>query len=297
MEFKKFLPSFLIRGEKIEELKEKISEAREQLTNLMVEVFELRGKVREVLQAVTERVGELEMKKELLINKVNFLRNRLASTMPDTLEENEEIWRQTEEKINWDYDDAFQKIRKEKEDRPDKNPKNKKSRLKKVWMKLVKIFHPDKHMSDEKDKKVYEEMMVTVNRAKKEGDLEILEAIAKEPEKFLKEAKIKIKSPEGNEMKESFDNPTQSVNEEKKELMIVLDGLLEDIRKIKFEEKSLKESPDLTLWEIWKNKPDEFENAMREMESNLLSEIENLEKVLSKLMKKLDEKSKSGWTK
>ena len=185
-------------------------------------------------------------------------------------------------------------IRKEKEDRSDKNPKNKKSRLKKVWMKLVKIFHPDKHMSNEKDKKAYEEMMVTVNRAKKEGDLEILEEIAKEPEKFLKEAKIKIKSPEGNEMEESFDNPTQTVRDEKKELMIVLDGLLEDIRKIKFEEKSLKESPDLTLWEIWKNKPDEFENAMREMESNLLSEIETLEKVLSKLMKKLDEKSKSG---
>ena len=74
MEFKKFLPGFLRRDEKIEKLKKKISEAREILTNLMVEVFELRGKVREVLQAVTERVGELEMRKELLINKVNFLR-------------------------------------------------------------------------------------------------------------------------------------------------------------------------------------------------------------------------------
>jgi hypothetical protein len=31
------------------------------------------------------------------------------------------------------------------------------------------------------------------------------------------------------------------------------------------------------------------------MESNLLIEIETLEKVLSKLMKKLDEKTKSEW--
>ena len=47
---------------------------------------------------------------------------------------------------------------------------------------------------------------------------------------------------------------------------------------------------------MWKNRPEEFENTMREMESNLLSEIKTLEKVLSKLMKKLDKKTKSGWT-
>ena len=44
-------------------------------------------------------------------------------------------------------------------------------------------------------------------------------------------------------MEESFDNPTQTVRDEKKELMIVLDGLLEDIRKIKFEEKKFKRKP------------------------------------------------------
>ena len=67
-------------------------------------------------------------------------------------------------------------------------------------------------------------------------------------------------------------------------------------KKIRGEEKKLKKSADLTLWEMWKNRPEEFENTMREMENKLLSEIETLEKVLSKLMKKLDEKTKSGWT-
>ena len=194
----------------------------------MVEVFELRGKVREVLETVTERVGELEKRKELLIHKVNFLRNRLVSPVMNTKKEEEELWRQTEEKINRDYDDIFKKIKKEKEVRSDGNPKKKKSRLKKVWMQLVKLFHPDKHMSNAKDKKAYEEIMITVNRAKKEGDLEILEAIAKEPEKFLREAKTKLKFPEGKEMDESFDNSTKSTGDEQKELLIVLDGLLED---------------------------------------------------------------------
>jgi hypothetical protein len=295
MEFKKFLPGFLRRGEKIEKLKKKIREAREQLTNLMVEVFELRAKVREVLELVTERVGELEKKKELLINKVNFLRKRLASPVMDMREEDEQIWRQTEEKINREYREVFEKIKKEREFKDNENPKNKKLRLKKVWMKLVKIFHPDKHMNKEKDREIYEEMMVTVNQAKKEGNLEALEAIARDPEKFLREVGKKVKSSESKTSDHKGDNSKKSARDEEKELLMTLDILLEDIKKIRGEEKKLKKSADLTLWEMWKNRPGEFENTMREMESNLLIEIETLEKVLSKLMKKLDEKTKSGW--
>ena len=296
MEFKKFLPGFLRRGEKIEKLKKKIREARELLTNLMVEVFELRSNVREVLESVTERVGEIEKKKELLINKVNFLRKRLASPVMDMREEDDKIWRQIEENIHREYSEVFEKIKKEREFRDNENPKKKKSRLKKVWMELVKIFHPDKHMNKEKDRKAYEEMMVTVNQAKKEGNLEALEAIAKDPEKFLREAEKKVKSSESKTLDHSGDNSTKSARDEEKELLMTLDILLEDIKKIRGEEKKLKKSADLTLWEMWKNRPEEFENTMREMETKLLSEIETLEKVLSKLMKKLDEKTKSGWT-
>jgi hypothetical protein len=151
-------------------------------------------------------------------------------------------------------------------------------------------------MNKEKDKEIYEEMMVTVNQAKKEGNLEALEAIARDPEKFLREAGKKVKSSESKTSDHNGDNSNKSARDEEKELLMTLDILLEDIKKIRGEEKKLKKSADLTLWEMWKNRPGEFENTMREMESNLLIEIETLEKVLSKLMKKLDEKTKSGWT-
>ena len=295
MEFKKFLPSFLIKEEKIEKLRKKIREAREELTNLMVEVFELRAKVREVLEAVTERVGKLGKKKELLINKVSFLRKRLASSVMDMREEDEKIWRQTEEKIHREYSEVFEKIKKNREFRDNENPKKKKSRLKKVWMELAKIFHPDKHMDKEKDREAYEEMMVAVNQAKKEGNLEALEAIARNPEKFLREAEKKVKSPESKTLDHNGNNSKKSAQDEEKELLMTLNILLEDIKKIRSEEKKLKKSADLTLWKMWKNRPEEFENTIREMETKLLSEMETLEKVLSKLMKKLDKKIKSGW--
>ena len=84
-------------------------------------------------------------------------------------------------------------------------------------------------MDKEKDREAYEEMMVTVNQAKKEGNLEELEAIAKNPEKFLKEAG-KVKSSESKTLDHSGDNSTKSARDEEKELLMTLDILLEDIK-------------------------------------------------------------------
>ena len=74
----------------------------------------------------------------------------------DMREEDEKIC-QTEGKINREYSEVFEKIKTGSSGI--ENPK-KKNRVLKVWMELVKIFHPDKHMDKEKDREAYEEMMV-----------------------------------------------------------------------------------------------------------------------------------------
>ena len=56
MEFKSFT-GLSEKRRKDRKAEKKDWEAREQLTNLMVEVFELRVKVREVLELVAERGG------------------------------------------------------------------------------------------------------------------------------------------------------------------------------------------------------------------------------------------------
>ena len=56
----------------------------------------------------------------------------------------------------------------------------------------------------------------------------------------------------------------------------------------------MKKSPDMHLWAMWKGRPNEFENAMREMERELTIQIETIKKILEKLQEKLERKSREG---
>ena len=293
MDFKKFLPGFLIREVQVDRLKEKISEAQEYLAEQMVEECELRGYVREVLEVVLERVGELQREAELLRSKIDFLRNRLNAKV-EGFKQSEEFWNQQEKEINDEYEQAFEKAEFRKEERGKEISKKKKPRLQRVWMKLVKLFHPDKHMDNPDDKEAYEEVMATINQAKKDGDLDKLEAIAEDPEKFLKQAKRERVNSEGNGMKNRSKEGKGWFRNGEKELRETLDSLRGKIREVGKEIEDLKKSPDMSLWAMWKGRPNEFENTMREMERELTIQIETMKKTLEKLQEKLERKSREG---
>lgn len=293
MNFQKFLPGFLLREEKVDRLKEKIREAQEYLAEQMVVECELRGHIREVLEVVLERVGELQRKAELLRAKIDFLRNRLNAKV-EGFKQSEESWNQKEKKINDEYEQAFEKAEFRKEERGKGISKKKKPRLQRVWMKLVKLFHPDKHMDNLDDKEAYEEVMATINQAKKDGDLDKLEAIAEDPEKFLKQAKRERVNSEENGVKKKPKEGNGWFRNGEKELQKTLDSLREKIREVQKEIEDLKKSPDMSLWAIWKGRPNEFENAMREMERELTIQIETIKKTLEKLQEKLERKSREG---
>ena len=292
MDFKKFLPGFLVREVQVDRLKEKIREAHENLAEQMVEECEIRGHIREVLEVVLERVGELQRKAELLREKIDFLRNRLISKVEDS-KLSDKFWNHKEKKINEEYEQAFEKAEFRKEERG-KDISKKKPRLQRVWMKLVKLFHPDKHMDNPEDKEAFEEVMATINQAKKDGDLDKLEAIAEDPQDFLKQAKRERFNSEENGMKIKSKEGKGWFRNGEKELQETLDSLREKIREVKKEIENLKKSPDMHLWAIWKGRPEEFENAMREMERELTRQIETMEKTLEKLQEKLERKSREG---
>ena len=294
MNFQKFLPGFLLREEKVDRLKEKISEAQEYLAEQMVEECELRGYVREVLEVVLERVGELQREAELLRSKIDFLRNRLNAKV-EGFKQSEESWNQQEKKINDEYEQAFEKAEFRKEERGKEISKKKKPRLQRIWMKLVKLFHPDKHMDNPDDKEAYEEVMATINQAKKDGDLDKLEAIAEDPEKFLKQAKRERVNSEENGVKKKPKEGNGWFRNGEKELQETLDSLREKIREVRKEIEDLKKSPDMHLWAMWKGRPNEFENAMREMERELTNQIKTMKKTLENLQKKLVTKYRGGW--
>jgi hypothetical protein len=293
MNIKKYLPGFLLGEEKVDRLKEKIREAQEYLAEQMVVECELRGHIREVLEVVLERVGELQRKAELLRAKIDFLRNRLNAKV-EGFKQSVEFLKKKDKKINDEYEQAFEKAEFRKEERGKEISKKKKPRLQRIWMKLVKLFHPDKHMNNPEDKEAYEEVMATINQAKKDGDLDKLEAIAEDPEKFLKQAKRENFNSEENGMKDKSKEGKGWFRNREKELQETLDSLREKIREVRKEIEDLKKSPDMHLWAMWKGRPNEFENAMREMERELTIQIETIKKTLEKLQEKLERKSREG---
>ena len=138
-------------------------------------------------------------------------------------------------------------------------------------------------------------MMATINQAKKDGDLDKLEAIAEGPEDFLKQAKRERFISEENGMKKKPKEGNGWFRNGEEELRETLDSLREKIRDVCKEIEDLKKSPDIRLWAMWKGRPQEFENAMREMERELTIQIETMKNTLEKLQKKLVTKYRGRW--
>jgi DNA polymerase III epsilon subunit-like protein len=59
------------------------------------------------------------------------------------------------------------------------------TRLKQLWKKLVRMFHPDLHEHDPEKRKTYERLTQAINEARDRGDIELLELIAKDPQAFI----------------------------------------------------------------------------------------------------------------
>ena len=59
------------------------------------------------------------------------------------------------------------------------------ARLKQLWKKLVRMFHPDLHEHDPEKRKTYELLTQAINEARDRGDIELLELIAKDPQAFI----------------------------------------------------------------------------------------------------------------
>lgn len=58
-------------------------------------------------------------------------------------------------------------------------------RMQQLWKKLVRLFHPDRYHDDPAKKETYEKLVATINAARDECDLELLELISKDPMAYI----------------------------------------------------------------------------------------------------------------
>lgn len=60
-----------------------------------------------------------------------------------------------------------------------------KAQLQLLWKKLVSLFHPDRFSGQPKKAAAYNQLLAVINKARDEGDIELLRAIAEDPTAFM----------------------------------------------------------------------------------------------------------------
>jgi len=147
-------------------------------------------------------------------------------------------------------------------------------KLKGIWLKLVKLFHPDKYASDAAKRKIFEDLTAIINDARDNGDIGILEELANDPDAFIKK-----QGWEHLDLQDGHD--LAGLQSLYASLQIRIIELLEMIA-------FLHESPDYELAVLSKDNPSLLEEVAEEQKAALTAEIEGLEKEAAELQAEID---------
>ncbi len=161
-----------------------------------------------LVEASRNRLAELELEYGIEKSKVDSVRSKLFGALRATYQERDRLrllvqfrkafierllaegeesagatagdyQRESAEK-NREYDSTASALEGKRELNEDET-----ARLKQLWKKLVRMFHPDLHEQDPENRKTYEMLTQAINEARDRGDIELLELIAKDPQAFI----------------------------------------------------------------------------------------------------------------
>jgi len=108
-----------------------------------------------------------------------FIDRLLAEGEEAAAESEEEFQRETADKDR-EYDSTASALEGKRELNEDEAAK-----LKQLWKKLVRMFHPDLFGDDPEMQKTYVLLTQAINDARDRGDMDLLEMIAKNPQAFI----------------------------------------------------------------------------------------------------------------
>jgi DNA polymerase III epsilon subunit-like protein len=148
------------------------------------------------------------------------------------------------------------------------------SKLSDLWKKLVRLFHPDPHWGDPVKRKTYEDLTAIINSARDNGDIDLLEEIANNPDAF-----IKRQGWENLDLGQVRD--VAGLQSLYATIQIRIIELLELI-------DALYESPDYELSILSKKNPALLVEIAEEQKSALAKEIAELEKEAAKLQAEIE---------
>jgi DNA polymerase-3 subunit epsilon len=136
------------------------------------------------------------------------------------------------------------------------------SELKRLWRKLVKLFHPDRFADDPEKMATYTKLTGAINTAKDSGDLETLRQIADDPEGYV--------------MRHGWTAIDLGDSDELEQLQKLFNNLEAEIIAVIEATDALKESPDYELYQITEREPEVFERVVGRQIAGIEEELTGL---------------------
>jgi len=168
---------------KSEEYEQLIMFARARLADLSTEYIELNREIDVHNLALFNLVKEYYHERDRLVLLIEYRQHFLEKLMLEGEDEAEEI-------IN-EYSSAHEEQEQEfkeasrQQTETSNLTENEKKQIKKLFGKLVKLFHPDRYRDEPEKQIIYEKLITVINEARDHSDIELLLEISEDPDAFI----------------------------------------------------------------------------------------------------------------
>lgn len=248
-------------------LKQLIGEAQTRLAELEAGYTSMRQSVSVTQARLFKALHKEYLSRDLLSSRLSFRRQYLEALLNEGEKEAQSYQAQgdaEDERIHSEYQRTTLEAEGKKE-----HSKEEEQEIKKLWRKLIQLFHPDRFVADAKKQAVYQKLTTEINLARDTGDINKLREIAQDPERFILTqgwGEFVLAKNEGIEALERLYESLQGM-------------ILELIEAIEI----FHQSPEFELYNAIKEEPALFDSTMEQYRSEILKEVADLEQELSKV--------------
>jgi DNA polymerase III epsilon subunit-like protein len=257
----------------LENLRRLVAYSRARLSELEVKYTKekavvdlLQARLFKALRPNYQRIDQLR----LIIDYRKKYLDLLTQNGEEVAAEAETEYQQAKEQTDREYEETDASINAKAELPPDLEEK-----LTGLWRKLVKLYHPDKFSNQPEKMETYEKLIGVINNAKDNGDVNLLQEIADNPEEFIQN--------QGWEPVE-FNESHEIIQLQRLHRLLQLDifAMIEALNR-------LHQSSDYELVQLVEKKPDFFDELVTKRTEKLDLEIRELVVKADKLAQEIEE--------
>ncbi len=164
-------------------LRDLVAGARARLAEIETDYTTDRCAVEATRAKLFSLVKEHYRRRDRLRLVVNFRRKYLKTLLDNGEAEAAQVaddYQNARAQSHFDYEEATKATAGRRELSADEQ-----AEIKALWKKLVRLYHPDRFARDAELLDTYEKLTMAINRAKEDGDIDLLREIARDPNGFI----------------------------------------------------------------------------------------------------------------